>query len=140
MIKGRWSYLKELNPCQGRKWLPKSVCVGGGQVVMQVVMRRGFATDDTFYSAKKWRGNCPPCRALPPFHLRPCPAYKYLLAFISIILFFYQNITDFLRNFSLQNSQRGPFGKNKYGARWSTCFLKSHFWSFRVLIWFLLIV
>ena len=36
----------------------------GGQVVIQVVMRHGFAAGGTFFSAKKWGGNCLPC---PPF-------------------------------------------------------------------------
>ena len=40
----------------------------GGQVVIQVVMRRGAAASGAFYSAKKWGGNCPLC---PPFTYAP---------------------------------------------------------------------
>ena len=37
----------------------------GGQVAIQVVMRRGATAIGAFYSAKEWGGgNCPPC---PPF-------------------------------------------------------------------------
>jgi len=48
----------------------------GGQVVIQVVMRRGAVAGGTFYCAKKWGGNCSPC---PPFTDAPAVTYTKCL-------------------------------------------------------------
>ena len=50
--------------------------LGGGQVVMQVVMRRGTVAGGAFYSAKKWGGQLPP---LPSPSLTPLSWYNCLL-------------------------------------------------------------
>ena len=66
-LKSKGPFINDVNFFQEGGRLGSKLCrdvIGllkvGGQVVIQVVMRRGFAAGGAFYSAKMWGGNCPP--------------------------------------------------------------------------------